>query len=113
MSDDGPECPHCGSHHAERISATAIPDDTYDPAASGIYRCQHCREAYQYLKLLKVQTFSPKAQCPRCASFRTKTVSVHPVMRYHLCLEPACRHSFKTVRPSTERASRAVSSSAD
>lgn len=105
-----PECPNCGSEHAVRISETALPDDTYDSKLSGIYRCGHCRDEYQFLKPLEVpvapQVFSPTACCPKCRSFKTKTVSVHTVKRYHVCLEQTCRHSFTTVRPANERLSR-------
>lgn len=103
-----PECPRCGSKHAIRISGAALPDETFDDKASGIFRCGHCREEYQFLALLPAQTkpqvFSPTACCPGCSSWKTKTVSVHTVKRYHICLD--CKRSFTTVRPANERLSR-------
>jgi transcription elongation factor Elf1 len=108
MSEQMPECPHCGSEQATRVSAVPLPDDSYDRHASGIYRCGHCREEYQFLKPLATQTYSPTAECPACKSFHTRTISVHAAVRYHLCLNRKCGHSFKTVRPPTERLTRAV-----
>ena len=102
-----PECPHCGSEDAKRISGTVLPDDTYDAKESGVYRCGHCREEYQFLKPeVKEQEFSPTAQCPHCQSFKTKAVKTGIVRRYHLCLDPRCLKPFRTVRPTNERRSR-------
>lgn len=116
-----PECTSCGSQWALRISDAPEADDTCDVQASGIYRCGHCKNEYQFLKLPTVavplkelvqvtpgspQVFSPTACCPKCRSFKTKTISVHTVKRYHVCLEQTCRHSFTSVRPPNERLSR-------
>lgn len=101
-----PECPHCASDQATRISPAVLPDDRYDDEESGVYRCGHCRNEYQFLKLIVEQEFAPTAQCPKCGSYKTKTFSVHNVRRYHLCEEPNCKKSFRTVRPPTERRSR-------
>ena len=105
-----PECPHCGSDDAVRISGAVLPDDSYDPKASGTFRCGRCRTEYQFLKPgepeTKEQVFSPTAQCPSCQSFKTKAVKTDVVRRYHICLNPVCRKSFRTVRPTNERRSR-------
>lgn len=110
-----PECPHCGSEDAVRISAASLPDDSYDNKASGVFRCGHCRDEYQFLKPpepeTKEQEFSPTAQCPHCRSFKTKAVKTGIVRRYHICLDPSCRKSFRTLRPTNERRSRQEASS--
>lgn len=103
-----PECPHCGSDRSEKIGSAALPDESFDAKASGIFRCGHCREDYQFLKPLpaKEQVFSPTAQCPHCSSFKTKAVKTGIVRRYHICLDPKCLKPFRTVRPMNERRSR-------
>lgn len=107
---DYPECPQCGSDDAARISGAVLPDDSYDPKASGTFRCGHCRTEYQFLKPVepetKEQVFSPTAQCPSCKSFKTKAVKTDVVRRYHICLNKTCGKSFRTLRPTNERRSR-------
>lgn len=109
---DYPECPRCGCDDAKRISAASLPDDSYDAAASGVFRCGHCREEYQFLKLseVKEQVFSPTAQCPHCGSFKTKQVKTGIVRRYHICLNATCLKPFRTLRPVNERRSKQVGS---
>ena len=108
---ENPECPNCGSEHAIRIGSAMLPGDGYDVRASGVFGCGHCRNEYQFLKLLVEQVFSPKAPCPTCGSFLTKAIKTGVVKRYHVCLNPQCRTSFKTLRPPNERLSRSGLSS--
>jgi len=100
-----PECPNCGSEHAVRIGDTIVPDYC-DTKASGIFRCGHCRNEYEFLKPEQPKVFSPKAQCPACGSYSTAAVKTGKVYRYHVCLSQRCLRSFKTVRPPNERQSR-------
>ncbi len=106
QNTDTPECPNCGSEHAIRIEDAMLPGDGYDVKESGVFRCGRCRNEYQFLKLEQQQVFAPNAQCPACGTYRTKISSVHPVLRYHTCLEPKCQKAFKTFRPQNERQSR-------
>lgn len=103
-----PECPHCGSDHAIKVSSAMLTDDSYDPKESGVFRCGHCREEYQFLKAIEAreQVFSPTAECPHCKSFKTKAVKTGIVRRYHVCLNPKCLKAFRTLRPTNERRTR-------
>lgn len=101
-----PQCPNCGSEHANRIGNALIPGEGYDENASGVFQCGHCRNEYQFLKLQVEQVYSPKPPCPACGSFHTKTIKTGLVKRYHVCLGPKCGKSFKTIRPPNERLSR-------
>lgn len=103
-----PECPNCGSEHAIRICDTVLPGDDYDANESGVYRCGHCRNEYQFLKQIVEQVFSPKAQCPHCRTFNTRAIKTGDVRRYHICLNAKCKRSFRTIRPPNERMSRQV-----
>lgn len=103
---ENPECPTCGSEHAIRISDALLPGDGYDEKDSGVYRCGHCGNEYQFLKVLIEQVFSPKAPCPACGSFHTRALKTGIVRRYHVCLNRGCGKSFRTIRPPNERQSR-------
>ncbi len=100
-----PTCPNCGSEHAVRIGDTALPDYS-DEQASGVYRCGHCRNEYEFIKPLETRAYSPSAQCPVCDSYHTKCVKTGRVNRYHICLNAKCCKPFKTVRPANERLER-------
>lgn len=102
-----PTCTKCGSDYAIRLGDPVLPDDRYDDEESGMYRCGHCRTEYMYLHMHVQRELQNGAEkCPKCSSYKTKTFSVHTVVRYHVCLEPKCQKSFKTVRPANERRSR-------
>ena len=105
-----PECPNCGSGYAIRIGDTILPDDDYCPQDSGIYRCGHCQNEYQFLRQIIAQVFSPKASCPYCKSYKTKALTTKATIRYHICLNDRCQKPFKTIRPPNERRSRQVES---
>lgn len=44
--DETITCPHCGSHHTERVSEFG------STACKALYRCQDCREPFDYFKCI-------------------------------------------------------------
>ena len=103
------QCPCCGSDEATRISDAVVPNDSFDAAGSGVYRCKFCRTEFQFLKPIarpeesrtrpmRGGTFSPNAKCPKCGKHKTMVTSTRSYKRYHICLDSRCQCAFFTIR---------------